>query len=276
VIGLCAVILAAGEGRRLRPLTTIWPKALCPVGNTALLDLALARLAGLGFSGPGRVAVNACHLAEQVVSQVAGRATVFVEPAPPWGTSGGLARMRSWVAERAVLVGNADAYLADPIREPGSDIAALLQGWDGETVRLLGVPGGTEFDGHDFAGFSLLPWPVVAGLPDGRGELVHTAWRPAQRAGRLQVVPYAGTYMDTGTPPDYLAANVHAAHGGVLVAEGATVTAPVECAVIGAGAFIEGPVRNAVVWPGGAVGSHETLTDAIRVGADLTVPASLA
>jgi NDP-sugar pyrophosphorylase family protein len=276
VIGLCAVVLAAGEGRRLRPLTSVRPKALCPVANTALLDLALARLAGLGLSGPDQVAVNACYLAEQVVSQVAGRATVFVEPPPPWGTSGGLARMRSWVAERAVLVGNADAYLTDPLRPPGADIAALLEGWDAQMVRLLGVAGGAEFDGHDFAGFSLLPWPVVAGLPGERGELVRTAWRPAQRAGRLQVVPYAGTYMDTGTPADYLAANVHAAQGGVIVGEGATVAAPVERAVIGAGAFIEGPVRNAVVWPGGSVGPHETLTDAIRVGADLTVPASIA
>ena len=54
--GLCAVVLAAGEGRRLRPLTELLPKALCPVGNVALLDHALRRVGGLG---PGDVAVNA-------------------------------------------------------------------------------------------------------------------------------------------------------------------------------------------------------------------------
>ncbi|HEU4350181.1 MAG TPA: sugar phosphate nucleotidyltransferase, partial [Actinoplanes sp.] len=51
--GVCAVILAAGEGRRLRPLTERLPKALCPVGNLPLLDHALRRVDGLD------VAVNA-------------------------------------------------------------------------------------------------------------------------------------------------------------------------------------------------------------------------
>ena len=41
---LVGVVLAAGEGRRLRPLTDLRPKPLCPVGNRALLDLALERV----------------------------------------------------------------------------------------------------------------------------------------------------------------------------------------------------------------------------------------
>ncbi len=55
--GLAGVVLAAGAGTRLRPLTALRPKALCPVGTVPLLDLALARLApltGCGESGPGR------------------------------------------------------------------------------------------------------------------------------------------------------------------------------------------------------------------------------
>ena len=63
---VCGVVLAAGEGQRLRPLTATLPKALCPVGNLPLLDHALRRLAGLGLSGPESVAVNAAYLAEQV------------------------------------------------------------------------------------------------------------------------------------------------------------------------------------------------------------------
>ncbi|HLF41375.1 MAG TPA: sugar phosphate nucleotidyltransferase, partial [Acidimicrobiia bacterium] len=50
------VVLAAGLGTRLRPLTDLRPKALCPVGNVALVDLALARLDGLCPD----VAVNIC------------------------------------------------------------------------------------------------------------------------------------------------------------------------------------------------------------------------
>jgi NDP-sugar pyrophosphorylase family protein len=270
VSDLCAIVLAAGEGRRLRPLTGLVSKALCPVGNVPLLDRALDRVAGLGLA----VAVNACYLGSQVAAHVGGRAHVAVEPGDPWGTSGGVARLRDWVNGRGVLVGNADAYLADPDRPPGADIAGLIEGWDGETVRILGVPGGREFGPYRFAGFSLLPWSIVRDLPVQRAELVHTAWRPAERAGRLEVLPFGGTYLDTGTPRDYLAANLHAAGGRALIDPTATVTAPVERAVIGAGALVRGPVRDAVVWPHAAVNQDETLTNAIRAPNALTVSAA--
>ena len=175
-----------------------------------------------------------------------------------------------------MLVGNADSYLADPQAPPGPDIAALLADWDGRTVRLLGAaaarpgdPGG--FGGHQFAGFSLLPWHYVRDLPVEPTELVRAVWRPAEAAGELTVVPYSGTYLDTGTPADYLAANLHAAGGDNLVDPTATVTGDCVQAVIGAGAEVHGTVRRAVVWPGAVVAEGERLEDAIRVGRDLTV-----
>lgn len=277
-VDLCAVVLAAGEGTRLRPLTRRVPKALCPVGNVPLLDRALARLAGLGLTGPDRVAVNACHLSEQVVTHVGVRAHPSVEPGHPLGTAGGLGNLRHWMAGRGVLVGNADAYLADPDARPGPDVAALLDGWDGWSVRLLGQPAddpaaaGT-FDGHRFVGFSLLPWRLVRDLPATFGDLVRAVWRPAEAAGALEVVRYRGVFYDTGTPADYLAANLHAAGGGSLVDPSATVTGRVHRAVVGAGATVRGAVTRAVVWPGATVGPDERLTDAIRAGTDLTVPA---
>ncbi|GAA0728255.1 NTP transferase domain-containing protein [Dactylosporangium roseum] len=271
---VCAVILAAGEGRRLRPLTEHLPKALCPVGNVALLDRALLRVGALGLTGPDRLAVNACYLGDQVAEHVGGRAHLSVEPGDPLGTAGGLGNLRDWIAGRGVLVGNADAYLASPGHGPGPDIAALLDGWDGHTVRLLGVPGPPkEFGAHRFAGFSLLPWDLVAELEPIPSDLVRTTWRPAEREGRLAVVEYAGTYLDTGTPADYLKANLHAVHLGNLVAEDAVVTGALDRAVVGAGAVVAGNVTRGVVWPGGVVGADETLIDAIRVGRELTVDA---
>lgn len=274
---VCAVVLAAGEGTRLRPLTAHLPKALCPVGNIPLLDRALTRLAGLGLTGPERVAVNACYLGDQVVTHVGSRAHLSVEPGDPLGTAGGIGNLRDWIAGRGVLVGNADAYLAHPGAPPGPDIAALLDGWDGETVRLLGqpAPDPTEpgtFDGHRFVGFSLLPWRLVRALPPTFGDLVRAVWRPAEAAGALQVVPYAGTFYDTGTPRDYLTANLHAAGGGCLVDPAATVTGQCRQAVVGAGAVVAGTAVRAVVWPGATVRRDELLRDAIRAGTDLTVP----
>ncbi|MBX7265991.1 NTP transferase domain-containing protein [Micromonospora sp. Llam7] len=276
--GLCAVVLAAGEGTRLRPLTERLPKALCPVGNVPLLDRALARLAGLGLAGPATVAVNACYLGDQVVERVGDRAHLSVEPGSPLGTAGGVGRLRDWIAGRAVLVGNADAYLADPAVPAGPDIAALLAGWGGDSVRLLGQPAADPrapgtFDGHVFTGFSLLPWRLVRDLPATFGDLVRAVWRPAEAAGRLTVVGYRGTFVDTGTPADYLAANLHAAGTGCLVDPAATVTGACHRSVVGAGAVVRGAVTRSVVWPGATVGAEEHLRDVIRAGTDLTVPA---
>ena len=274
---LCGVVLAAGEGQRLRPLTLSVPKALCPVGNVALLDRALARLAGAGLSGPADVAVNAAYLAGQIVRHVGGRAHLSVEEDGPLGTSGGLGRLKGWIDGRSVLVGNADAYLADPAREPGKDIAALLDGWSGETVRMLTkpVPAGADggFSGRRFAGFSLLPWRYVRLLRDEHDELVRTVWRPAEAAGELELIGYEGVYIDTGTAADYLAANLHATGGRTLVDPTAEITAPVSEAVIGAHARVHGPVTRAVVWPGAEVQAGESLTDAIRAPGGLTVHA---
>ncbi|PZF99355.1 sugar phosphate nucleotidyltransferase [Micromonospora deserti] len=275
-VEVCAVVLAAGEGTRLRPLTRRVPKALCPVGNVPLLDRSLARLAGLGLAGPDRVAVNACYLGGQIVEHVGDRAHLSVEPGDPLGTAGGVANLRGWIAGRGVLIGNADAYLADPAAAPGPDIAALLRDWDGDSVRLLGqaaadpaAPG--TFDGHVFTGFSLLPWRLVRDLRVEFSDLVRAVWRPAEAAGALAVVSYPGVFYDTGTPADYLAANLHAAGGGSLVDPTATVTGRCRRSVIGAGAVVHGDVESSVVWPGVTVGPDERLHGAVRAGADLTV-----
>lgn len=275
---ICALVLAAGLGTRLRPLTAATPKALCPVGNVALLDRALARVAGLGLAGPAAVAVNASHLAAQVLAHVGGRATASVERPGPLGTAGALGRLRHWVDGRGVLVGNADAYLVSDAA-PGPDIAALRDGWDGRSVRLLvrpATPGRAgEFGPWRFAGFSLLPWRRVRDLPDAPAELWREVWRPAEAAGELECVPYPGTYLDCGTPRDYLAANLHAAAraGGTVVAADATVTGDVRDSVVGAGAAVAGTVRRAVVWPGARVADGERLSDAIRLPDGTTVPA---
>jgi NDP-sugar pyrophosphorylase family protein len=273
---LCALILAAGAGTRLRPITESTPKALCPVGNVTLLDRALARLSHHGLAGPALVAVNACYRAGEVRAHVGGRAYVSIEDPPALGTAGAVANLRDWIAGRAVLVGNADAYLHPEPPDP-RDLAQLLAGWDGLKVRILCVPAGdgrpAEFGSDRFAGFSLLPAPVAAALPFEHSDLVRAVWRPAEMAGRLEVVRYRGRYLDTGTPADYLTANLDAAGSGSIVAPDAVVSGPVDRSVVGPGAKVLGSLTRSVVLPGGFVGPDEHLVDAVRVGRSVTVPA---
>ena len=133
-------------------------------------------------------------------------------------------------------------------------------------------PGETGgFGGRRFAGFSLLPWRYVRDLPAGPGELVRHAWRPAEAAGELELIGYQGVYIDTGTPADYLAANLHAAGTRGLVDPTAEVDGTATGSVIGPHARVRGAVTRCVVWPGAEVAAGESLTDAIRAPGGLTV-----
>jgi len=241
-VTLAGVVLAAGLGTRLRPLTTLRPKALCPVGDVTLLDHALSRSA----SHVGGLAVNAHHLAAQVVSHVGDRAHVQIEQPEPLGTAGALGRMRDWLDGRDVLVTNADTYLPD-----GLD--TLVTGWDGERCRLLVTPADSDgdFGHHDYIGACLLPWRLVRGLEPTPSGLYEVLWRAEHDAGRLDLVPTSGTAIDCGTPADYLRANLHASGG---------------TSVVGAGAVVDGTVDRCVVWDGAYVGPEEQLVDSVRAG----------
>lgn len=266
---VCAVVLAAGLGTRLRPLTTVLPKALVPVGNVPLLDRALHRLAAAGFSGPRHVAVNSHHLPDKIASLVGDRAHVSYE-VQPLGSAGALGHLKEWIDHRAVLVLNADAYVSAP---PG-DLRDLLDDWDGRTVRMLGRKaddGHPPFGGLSFAGASLIPAADAAELTADYTHLVLTTWRPAERAGRLEAIPLDGTYIDCGSPADYLAANLHAAQGHNLLGDEVMVTGAAYESVIGAGSAVHGVVRRCVLWPSAHVRADEVLIDSIRVGRDMTV-----
>jgi MurNAc alpha-1-phosphate uridylyltransferase len=234
---VAGVVLAAGRGERLRPLTTIRPKPLCPVAGVPLVDLALERLAG----SVGRVAVNVHHGRALMEAHLTGRVHLSVEVEEPLGTAGALGQLRGWVDGRAVLVVNSDAWC------PG-DVRALVDGWDGERIRVL-VAGEDELRTHGNVAGALMPWSDVAALEAEPSGLWEVSWRAAQGAGRLEVVRHDGPFVDCGTPADYLAANL-AANGGE--------------SVVGVGAEVAGELVRCVVWPGAVVRPREVLVDAIR------------
>ena len=108
-----AMLLAAGRGERLRPLTDTRPKALLPVDGVPLVDLAIERLR----PHVAEVAVNAHYLHDQLERHLAGRDVhVSVEQPVALGTAGALGALRDWIAGRDVLVTNADAWYGD---QPG-------------------------------------------------------------------------------------------------------------------------------------------------------------
>jgi NDP-sugar pyrophosphorylase family protein len=249
VTGLAGVVLAAGGGTRLRPLTLLRPKALCPVGNETLVDRAIARISAYA----DEVAVNAHHFADEMVRHLDGRVAVSVEEPEALGTAGALGRLRDWIDGRAVLVTNADAYLRGPLSE-------LVDGWDGTRARLLVVPvtGRGDFGSHRYVGACLLPWQAVQRLEPVSSGLYEVMWRDLWASGGIELIEYDGVAIDCGTPADYPRANLDASGGR---------------SVIGAGAVVEGEVVRSVVWPGCRVAPGERLVEQIRADDGLTVDA---
>jgi NDP-sugar pyrophosphorylase family protein len=249
---LAAVVLAAGAGTRLRPLTEILPKALCPVDNVALVDLAIDRVRPI----TPRIAVNVHHGRPQMEAHLNGRVHLSVEAPDVLGTAGALGQLRDWIGGRPTIVVNADAWHR-------FDLSVLLKGWDGERVRLLVVddPARGDFGPWRQCGASIMPWSEIRELPATFGGLYEACWGPRWAEGRLDLKPCAGPFFDCGTPADYLAANL-AASGGK--------------SVVGKDARVEGELVRSVVWPGGVVHRGERLVDSIRAGEELTVYAGSA
>lgn len=242
---LAGIVLAAGAGTRLFPLTLERPKPLCPVAGTALVDRAIAALAPV----VGDVAVNAHHGAAQLVAHLEGRVRLSVED-HLLGTGGAIGRLKDWVAGRAVIVHNADTV-------HDADLGSLLDGWDGQRIRaLVAGPAGTPFAPGVRLVAVLHPWEAVAGLPAERCSLHQELWWPWHQAGRLEVVTDGGPWFDCGTPASYLAANLWAS-GGVTV--------------VGAGAVVRGEAVRCVLWEGCEVRPGERLVDAVRTSTGRTV-----
>jgi NDP-sugar pyrophosphorylase family protein len=242
---LAAVVLAAGAGTRLRPLTRLRPKALCPVDNVTLVDRAI----DAAHAATGAVAVNVHHGRALLEAHLAGRVHLSIEEERALGTAGALGKLRDWLAGRPALVLNADAWHT-------ADLGSFVAGWDGERVRLLVVGSPSRFGATTEVVAALHPWSDVAGLDAEPSGLYERSWRRHAQAGALDTVAHHGAFYDCGTPMRYLAANL-AASGGV--------------SVVGPGAVVEGAVDRCVIWPGATVRRDEQLHQAIRAGERTTV-----
>ena len=158
VADVVGVVLAAGRGSRMSPITDRVPKPLLTVNNEPLLELALRRVSSV----VGDIAVNAHHLADQIAEAAlafSGSVHVSFERERLLGTAGALRQLRSWIDGRPVLVANSDVWLSDPID-------GFLDGWDGNRPRLLvqdmGRP--ADFGRLRYLGVSTLPARTAAAL----------------------------------------------------------------------------------------------------------------
>jgi len=216
-----AMILAAGFGTRMRPITDHTPKPLIPLAGRALVDHGIDRLVAAGVK---RVVVNTHYKAPMIAEHLAQRRDVEIvlsHEETLLDTGGGVKNALKHLGD-AFYVINADVFwlngrtpalirLArawDPAR---LDALLLVQrttsaiGYDGvgdflvDAVGRVRRRGEREVVPHLFAGIELLSRRFFDGAPDGVFSL-NALWNKAIAAGRLEAIIHDGEWFHVGTP----------------------------------------------------------------------------
>lgn len=214
-----AMILAAGLGTRLRPLTDTLPKPLIEAGGKSLIGWHLEKLAALGVRD---IVINHAWLGDVLEEKLGDGAAFGVrivysrEGMPPLETAGGIRHALPLLGGEPFLLVNGDIWSDfDFARLPGlAGHAALSAGVDAHLVLVpnpdfhprgdfhLDARGRVQSAGeslHTFAGISVLRPSLFAGLPAGPCPLAPVL-RAAMAAGRVSGELHRGRWTDVGTP----------------------------------------------------------------------------
>ncbi|MDN6179484.1 MAG: nucleotidyltransferase family protein [Halomonas subglaciescola] len=216
-----AMILAAGLGTRMRPLTDTCPKPLLPVGGKPLIEHHLARLARADIK---EVVINVSYRAEQIIRALGdgrrfGITLHYSRESTPLETGGGIQAALPLLGEAPFLLINGDVWC-----EALPDTQALGEG-DLAHLLLVDNPdhhpqgdfslqrGRVAADGEPrltFSGLSLIDPALVANEPRGAFALAPLL-KSAMRQGRVSGEHFAGHWVDVGTPARLAALDKHLA-----------------------------------------------------------------
>ena len=226
-----AMVLAAGFGTRMRPLTDALPKPLVPVAGKALLDHVLDRLADVGVT---TAVVNVHYMADAIEAHLKGRTRPSIVISDERGelldTGGGVVKALTLLGDAPFFHVNSDTIWIEGVMpnlnrlaaqfDPDQMDAALLVA---ATTASIGYEGRGDFsmmpDGRlrrraerevapfVYAGAAILSPKMFAGAPAGKFSL-NKLFDRSLEAGRLFGLRLEGTWMHVGTPAAIKAAEV--------------------------------------------------------------------
>ena len=224
-----AMVLAAGLGKRMQPLTDTMPKPLVKVDGKALLDHVLDRLADAGVE---RAVVNVHHFAEQIIAHVASRTRPQIVISDERGqlldTGGGVVKALPELGDAPFYHLNADTIWIDGVKPNLTRLAEVFDASAMDALLLLApIAGSVGYSGRGdftmaqdgrlharaerqmapfvYAGAAILAPALFAGAPAGAFSLT-TLFTRAAEAGRLSGLRLEGLWMHVGTPEAIAAA----------------------------------------------------------------------
>jgi len=284
-----ALVLTAGLGTRLQPLSSVRAKPALPVAGTPLITRILR---WLQQSGIERVVLNLHHRADSITSIVGDGSRLGLDVCYSWetdilGSAGGPARAIPLLQNDRFLIVNGDtladvdltAMAAQHVDTNAQVTMALVDGRAGYNGVIAGPNGcvrgfGTAPGAFHFIGIQAVNASVFAGVnPDMKSETVHGIYPTliANRPEAIRMFHTGAEFFDIGSPRDYLDTAATLAHReGVPLDRGTNCEVASDARLVntilwdrvrvGAGAeLIDCIVADDVVVPGGAKCSHASL-----------------
>ena len=221
-----AMILAAGRGERMRPLTDVTPKSMLKVGGKTLIQYHVEALARAGFK---EVVINLAHLGEQITAHLGNGSrfglNIFYSPeiGQPLETGGGIFNALHFLGDEPFLVVNADVWSDmdfSTIEIEQGKLAHLLlvsnppHHQDGDFGLQDGLVTDGEGERFTFSGIGVYHPKLFDGCEPGAFRLAPLLYKYAEKhlvSGQL----YDGRWVDVGTPQRHKALDA-ALHGGLL------------------------------------------------------------
>lgn len=266
-----AMILAAGLGTRLRPLSNLRPKALMPVANRPVLDRNIDYLTRHGAT---EIVVNIHHHPEQVLSFLGSgsfqaRIETRVEP-EILGTGGGIRNTAGFWGRDPFVVMNGDiltdidltraykhhektrpaATLILHDHEPFNKIRIDMSG------RITDIPFAYGPEGLAFTGIHILEPEALSHIPEGFSDIVDCYRRLMDKGKKiLSYVSRDHSWHDIGSLPDYVRANRELAPEPFTIGPGCDIHPSVKLrdwAVVGANCRLEegAEISRSILWEG--------------------------
>ena len=207
-----AMILAAGRGERLRPLTDRLPKALAEAGGKALIAWQLERLAAAGFR---EIVINVAWLGERIEALLGngsafGVSIAYSREPQPLESAGGIANARALLGTALFALVNADVYCdfnlsALRARALEGDLAHLVLAPNpphhaaGDFSLEAGKAGNAPAPRYTYTGIALVDPALMAPVRAGDKAQLAPLLRAAADAGRLSGELHRGLWRDAGT-----------------------------------------------------------------------------